>query len=295
MIMKIYHILLLLTVFLFACNSKNDRSDAYGNFEATEITVSSEANGKILEFNINEGQKIDKGFCVGVIDTIELVLKKEQLINMQKAVASKTLDLSAQIDVFLQQKKNTLINKNRLEKLFNDGAATQKQLDDVKGAIDLIDKKIKSVKVKTKSINDEIAALDKQIAQIEQAIKKCYIKNPVSGTVLTKYVNTGEIAMFGKPLYKIADLNEVKLKVYISGDQLPKIKLGQEVEVIIDKDKKSNRKLKGKVSWIASSAEFTPKTIQTKKERVNQVYAVKVIVKNDGSLKIGMPGEVSFK
>ncbi len=295
MIMKIYHILLLLTVFLFACNSKNDRSDAYGNFEATEITVSSEANGKILEFNINEGQKIDKGFCVGVIDTIDLVLKKEQLINMQKAVASKTLDLSAQIDVFLQQKKNTLINKNRLEKLFNDGAATQKQLDDVKGAIDLIDKKIKSVKVKTKSINDEIAALDKQIAQIEQAIKKCYIKNPVSGTVLTKYVNTGEIAMFGKPLYKIADLNEVKLKVYISGDQLPKIKLGQEVEVIIDKDKKSNRKLKGKVSWIASSAEFTPKTIQTKKERVNQVYAVKVIVKNDGSLKIGMPGEVSFK
>ncbi|MCD4772389.1 MAG: efflux RND transporter periplasmic adaptor subunit [Bacteroidales bacterium] len=293
--MKIYHILLLLTVFLFACNSKNDRSDAYGNFEATEITVSSEANGKILEFNINEGQKIDKGFYVGVIDTIDLVLKKEQLINMQKAVASKTLDLSAQIDVFLQQKKNTLINKNRLEKLFNDGAATQKQLDDVKGAIDLIDKKIKSVKVKTKSINDEIAALDKQIAQIEQAIKKCYIKNPVSGTVLTKYVNTGEIAMFGKPLYKIADLNEVKLKVYISGDQLPKIKLGQEVEVIIDKDKKSNRKLKGKVSWIASSAEFTPKTIQTKKERVNQVYAVKVIVKNDGSLKIGMPGEVSFK
>ncbi len=289
------YLLGLIVIALVACNSNDNRSDAYGNFEATEITVSSEANGKILEFNINEGQKINKGFYVGVIDTIDLVLKKKQLINMQKAVASKTLDLSAQIDVFLQQKKNTLINKKRLEKLFKGGAATQKQLDDINGAINLIDKKIKSVKVKTVSINDEIAALDKQIAQMEQAIEKCFIKNPVNGTVLSKYVNSGEIAMFGKPLYKIANLNEMKLKVYISGDQLPNIKLGQEVEVIIDKDKKTNYKLEGKVSWIASSAEFTPKTIQTKKERVNQVYAVKVIVKNDGLLKIGMPGEVNFK
>ncbi len=293
--MKIYYIILLLIVFLFACNGDKDRSDAYGNFEATEITISSEANGKILEFNVNEGQKINKGFYVGVIDTTDLVLKKDQLINKQKAVASKTLDISAQIDVFLQQKKNTLINKKRLEKLFNDGAATQKQLDDINGAIDLINKKIKSVKVKTKSINDEINALGKQIAQVERSIDNCYIKNSVSGTVLTKYVHAGEIAIFGKPLYKIADLREMKLKVYISGNQLLEIKLGQKVEVIIDKDKKTNYKLKGTISWIASSAEFTPKTIQTKKERVNQVYAVKVIVKNDGSLKIGMPGEVNFK
>lgn len=293
--MKIYYILLLLTVFLIACNGKNDRSDAYGNFEAIEITVSSEANGKILEFNVDEGQKINKGFYVGMIDTTNLVLNKEQLINKQKAVASKTLDISAQIDVFIQQKKNTLINKKRLEKLFKDGAATQKQLDDINGAINLIDKKIKSVKVKTKSINDEISVLDKQIAQIERSIENCHIENPISGTVLTKYVHAGEIAMFGKPLYKIADLTEMKLKVYISGDQLPEIKLGQKVEIVIDKDKKTNYKLEGKVSWISSSAEFTPKTIQTKKERVNQVYAVKVIVKNDGSLKIGMPGEVNFK
>jgi len=279
----------------FACNSNNDRSDAYGNFESTEITVSSEANGKILKFNIIEGQKIDKGCLVGVIDTVALVLKKDQLLKSQKAIASKKFDIAAQIDVLLQQKKNTFINKERLKNLFNENAATQKQLDDINGAINLINKKVKAIKVKTISINDEISILDKQIAQINQLIEKCFINNPVSGTILSKYVNAGEIAMFGKPLYKIADLRELKLKVFVSGDQLPKIKLGQKVEVIVDKDKKTNNILQGTISWISSSAEFTPKTIQTKKERVNLVYAVKILVKNDGSLKIGMPGEVNFK
>ena len=279
----------------FACNSNNNRSDAYGNFESTEITVSSEANGKILNFNIIEGQKIDKGCLVGVIDTIDLVLKKDLLLKSQKAIASKKLDIAAQIDVLLQQKKNTFINKERLKNLFNENAATQKQLDDINGAINLINKKVEAVKVKTISINDEISILDKQIAQINQSIEKCFINNPVSGTVLSKYVNAGEIAMFGKPLYKIADLRELKLKVFVSGDQLPEIKLGQKVEVLVDKDKKTNNILQGTISWISSSAEFTPKTIQTKKERVNLVYAVKILVKNNGSLKIGMPGEVNFK
>ncbi len=293
--MRTKYLLIILTVLIASCSSRIDKSDAYGNFEATAIIVSSESNGKILELNIDEGQIIKANQIVGIIDTIDLSLKKQQLADQKRAVASRLVSISSQIEVQQQQKKNLLVNRDRIKKLFEDGAATQKQMDDMNGSIDLVNKQIISINTQKQGINDEIQAIGKQIAQVEEAIKKCYIINPVNGTILTKYAEQDEVTMFGKPIYKIANLDEMKLKVYISGSQLPQIKLGQRVEVLIDKDATTHTKLNGTICWISQTAEFTPKIIQTKKERVNLVYAVKVRVKNNGTLKIGMPGEVNFK
>ena len=292
--MKSYYLYFILII-ITACSSENNKSDAYGNFEATEIIISSEATGKILLFNVEEGELLKADEIVGLIDSVKLNLQKQQLLDTQKAIASKLEMIYAQIEVQKQQKANLMIDKNRLEKLFKDGAATQQQMDKITGSLNLVEKQILSIKTQKAGILDEIQAIGKQVDQVDESIKNCYIKNPVRGTVLSKFVEQGEITVFGKPLYKIADLTELKLKVYISGAQLPNIKIGQKVEVLIDKNEKSNRKLEGEVCWISTSAEFTPKTIQTKKERVNLVYAVKVIVKNDGSLKIGMPGELMIK
>jgi HlyD family secretion protein len=181
-----------------------------------------------------------------------------------------------------------------LEKLLNDGAATQKQLDDINGALLLIDKQIESLQTQKQVIRNEAGAYDVQIEQVNEQIRKCYLRNPLAGTVLTKYAEANELVSPGKPVYKIADLTRLELKVYISGDQLTSVKLGQVVEVLVDNDKTTNRSLKGTISWISGQAEFTPKIVQTKEERVNLVYAMKVLVDNDGSLKIGMPGEVNF-
>jgi HlyD family secretion protein len=292
--MKTKYLFLIIAIIISACSNNNNKSDAYGNFEANAIMVSSEGNGKILSFKVEEGEILKAEEIVGLIDTVKLNLQKQQLLDTQKAIASKLEIISAQIKVQKQQKANLLIDKNRLEKLFNDGAATQQQMDNISGSLDLIEKQIFSIKTQKAGVFDEIQAVGKQIEQVEVSLKNCYIKNPVSGTVLSKFVEQGEITTFGKPLYKIADLTELKLKVYVSGAQLPNVKIGQKVEVLIDKNEKSNRKLKGEICWISESAEFTPKTIQTKKERVNLVYAIKVRVKNDGSLKIGMPGEINL-
>ncbi|MCD4698085.1 MAG: HlyD family efflux transporter periplasmic adaptor subunit, partial [Bacteroidales bacterium] len=175
-----------------------------------------------------------------------------------------------------------------------DGAATQKQLDDITGAIDLIDSQISSIKTQYSAVLSELEVINTQVEQVEESIRKCHIYNPVEGTVLEKYAEENEITTFGKPLYKLADTREMVLRVYVSGLQLAHLKIGQEVEVLVDDDKKTNRSMTGQISWISESAEFTPKIIQTKEERINMVYAIKVRVKNDGSLKIGMPGEVNF-
>ena len=175
-----------------------------------------------------------------------------------------------------------------------DGAATTKQMDDINANLNLLYKQILATKTQENSVKMELVIYDRQLDQIDENIRKCKIVNPITGTVLNKYAETGELTGSGKTLYNIADLSEMDLRIYISGDQIPDIHLGDTVEVLIDKDKKNNRSLEGIISWIASSAEFTPKTIQTKAERVNLVYAVKVKVRNDGSLKIGMPGEVNF-
>jgi HlyD family secretion protein len=285
----------ILAVFVISCNRNDKLSDAYGNFEAVTVSISSEVNGKILSLNVEEGQVIQQGQPIGLVDTTDLLLKKLQLQAQKKAIASKMAGVEGQIDVQQQQKTNLLVEKERLIRLIKDKAATTKQLDDVNGAIDLVDRQVSLIRTQNAGIIEEQEVIERQIAQVNESLSRCHIINPVTGTVLVKYAEAGEIAMPGKTLYKIADLTELELKVYISGDQLPKVKIGQKLDVLIDNDKKTNRKLEGTVSWISQKAEFTPKIIQTKEERVDLVYAVKVKVPNDGSLKIAMPGEINFR
>lgn len=283
-----------LLIFITSCNNGDQISDAYGNFEATEIIVSAQANGELINVNLEEGDVLKGRQIVGLIDSTDLYLRKKLLAQQIQTIKSQLVSINSEIDVQKQQLENNMISQKRIESLYSQGAATKKQLDDINGLVDVNRKMIISIKSKKQSILDQIEGVRIQIEQIEESISKCVITNPVSGTVLVKYAEKGELAAMGKPLYKVADVENIKLKVYVSGSQLPKIKLGDEVEVLYDKNKNANNKTKGKVIWISNTAEFTPKTIQTKEERVNLVYAVKVLVKNDGSIKIGMPGEMNF-
>jgi HlyD family secretion protein len=287
---------LILIVVLFAAIgcSKNERSDAYGNFEATEVTVSSEVNGRIIFFNVEEGMSLVAGDVIGLIDTTDLYLKKVHLITTRKAIKTRIASIESQIKVQEQQKENLLVDQRRINKMFKEGAATQKQVDDIEGALRVIENQIEATRIQKIGVVAEMETIDIQVKQVDEGLHKSQIRNPTDGVILAKYAEVGEISAFGKPLYKIANLTELELKVFISGDQLPYLKLGQQVEVLIDKDVNSNMELQGTVSWISQKAEFTPKTIQTKEERVNLVYAAKVKVKNDGTLKIGMPGEINF-
>ncbi len=294
MILKYNLLIMIALAVLTSCSNRDSLSDAYGNFEAVQVTVSAESAGKIHYLKLEEGSQPDSGSIVALIDTTDLFLKKLQLQAQKKAVSVKNSSVSSQIGVQQQQKANLLVEKNRITRLIAGKAATTKQLDDINGALDLVDKQIASIETQDAGIAEEMEVIDRQIAQVNESIHKCYIRNPVKGTVLSKYAEAGEIAAPGRALYKIADLSVMELKVYVSGTQLPSVKQGQEVEVLIDADKKTNRKLSGVVSWISPRAEFTPKIIQTKEERVNLVYGVKVRVPNDGSLKIAMPAEVNF-
>ena len=293
--MKLSYPLIALSALLYCCSGSNEKSDAYGNFEATEIIISAEASGRIMQFDVEEGQELKAGQQVGLIDTTDLYLKMEQLRAQKKAIATRAPGVAAQIEVQLQQKANLEVENARIDKLFSDKAATQKQMDDIKGAINLVDRQIASIKTQQPGIVEEMDVVQKQIVVTHEAINKCQVLNPSDGTVLVKYAETGELALPGKSLYKLANLSQMELRVYITGDQLPGIKIGQKVEVIIDKNRKDNQVLEGTVSWISQKAEFTPKIIQTKEERVNLVYAVKILVPNDGRIKISMPGEVNFQ
>jgi len=279
---------------LTGCSGNNHNSDAYGNFEAVEVTVSAESNGKIISLNLEEGQILPADTVIGLIDTSDLTLRKAQTIAQRDAAATRIVSIQSQINVQLQQRTNLNADKERVRKLLTDGAATTKQMDDLNANLDLLDKQISATKTQSLSVQKELIVYDRQIEQIDENISKCRIVNPISGTVLNKFVETGEITAYGKPLYNIADLSVMELRVFVSGDQLPNVRLGEQVEVLIDRDRKTNSALEGTIRWISSSAEFTPKTIQTKAERVSLVYAVKVRVMNDGTLKIGMPGEVNF-
>jgi len=292
--MKLTYPLIAISVLMFSCSGNNEKSDAYGNFEATEIIISAETSGRIVRFDLEEGQELKAGQDVGLIDTTDLYLKTEQLRAQKKAVATRAPGVAAQIQVQLQQKANLETEKARIDKMFQDKAATRKQVDDIKGALDLVDRQIASIKTQQSGIVEEMEVVQKQIAVTREALEKCKIINPINGTVLVKYAETGELALPGKSLYKLADLSNMELRVYVSGDQLPAIKIGQKVQVLLDKDLKTNQSLDGVVSWISQKAEFTPKIIQTKEERVNLVYAIKIKVPNDGRIKISMPGEVNF-
>ena len=292
--MKALIFTLLLTGLLLSCNIGNDRSDAYGNFEAVEITVAAEGNGKLVSLTIEEGQKRIHGDIAGIIDTSQLYYQKNILLAKRATTASKIGNISAQRDVYRNQLNKLNKEVKRFTQLVADKAATQKQLDDLEAEVTITKSRIKSIESQNLPIFSEIKVTDAQIAQLDDLISKNKITTPINGLVISKLIEQGEMITVGKPIYKIADMSSMLLRVYVSGEQLPHIKLGQQVEVLIDKDAESNTALSGEITWISEKAEFTPKIIQTKKDRVNLVYAVKVAVENDGVLKIGMPGEVNF-
>ncbi len=280
---------------LAACNNSENGADGYGNFESTEIIVSAEATGRLLTFEVEEGMQLPANALVGGIDSVQLNLRKAQLGANIKAVLSKKPEINPQLEVIRQQIATQQKEKQRIQQLLRANAATPKQLDDINAAIAVLEKQYAStastLHTQVSGITSETQPLQLQVQQVNEQLAQSRVINPVAGTVLTKYVEKGEVVNYGKPLYKIADLGTMYLRAYVSGAQLPRLKTGQQVTVQTDMPDGSMKNWPGTVSWIASEAEFTPKTIQTREERVQLVYAVKIRVQNDGSLKIGMPAE----
>ena len=289
---------ILAAAFLIRCSNGNEDFDATGTFESEEIIVSSEATGKLIKFDIEEGYEIKQNQIVGIVDTTQLHLKKKQLLSSITAVLSKQPDISAQLAALQQQIETAEIEKKRIENLVKLDAATTKQLDDINSQLEVLNKQYTAAKssltITKQGLQSETLPLIAQVEQIEDQIKKSYITNPIDGTVLTRYAKLDEITSNGKALYKIADLSGMTLRAYVDGDQLGQIKLGQKVKVYIDKGEGDQKEMSGEIYWVSSKAEFTPKTIQTKDERANIIYAIKVKVINDSYLKIGMYGEVKF-
>lgn len=279
---------------LLSCNSTDEKADGYGNFEATEVTVSSESNGKIIFLNMEEGQELEAQKQVGLIDTLQMHFTKQELFAAKNTITSKSASVLSQKSVLDEQLKTARLEQKRIENMFAENAATKRQVDEINGKVSVILQQIKGVGSQNAPIINDLKSIDVQIEKINDQIKKSNITNPIQGVVLNKYAEPGEVTGFGKPLYKIADVSEMTLRVFVSETQLSQIKMGQEVTVKIDAAKEM-KTYKGSISWIASQAEFTPKIIQTKEERVNLVYAVKVKVINDGGLKIGMPAEMWIK
>ncbi len=284
---------------LTACNNNKTSFDASGSFEAEETIISSEATGTIKQFEIEEGQTLQAGQFVGYIDSTQLFLKKKQLLAQVNAMLSKKPNVSAQVATLQSQLQTAQKEKDRITNLVKCDAAPQKQLDDINAQIDVIKKQIEAQKssldISTEGISKDAVSVTTQIEQLNDQLAKCKLINPTNGTVLTKYAEANEMTASGKPLYKIADLSNIILRAYITGDQLPQIKLNQKVKVLTDDGKGSYKETDGVIIWINDKAEFTPKTIQTKNERANMVYAIKVKVKNDGTYKIGMYGEIKFQ
>lgn len=285
-------------VLLQSCNQGENRYDATGNFEADEIIVSAEAAGKILELKIQEGQSLKDGERVGYIDTLQLHLRKKQLLYSIQAVLAKQPNVAVQLAALKDQIATTEREKVRFEKLLKEDAATQKQVDDLNATLTLYQRQYaalqSSLSTTTQSLRSETMPLHAQVEQLQDQIRKSVIINPINGTVLVKYAEANEVTAPGKALYKIADLSNIILRAYVSGDQLSQIKLNQKVMVFVDDADDKSKTYEGEVLWVSDKAEFTPKTIQTKDERANLVYAIKVKVKNDGFLKIGMYGEIKF-
>lgn len=299
-------------ILIISCNKSENEFDASGTFEADETIVSSEMPGKILLFNVEEGMQIPKDSIVGSVDATNIGLQQQQVEASIKALNEKTANVNPQVELLqnqlaVQQSQldELLHERTRIENLLKSDAATPKQLDDINSQIDVVKKsmavtqqqinvKKNDIATQNRSILSEAEPLRKRVAQLEDQQQRANIVNPVSGTVITKYAEAGEITSSGKALYKIADLSELNLRAYVTGVQLPTIKLGQQVKVMIDQGAKKYKEYSGTIIWISDKAEFTPKTIQTKEERANLVYAIKVKVKNDGYLKIGMYGEVKF-
>jgi HlyD family secretion protein len=285
-----------LFIIMTACSGNKNDYDATGTFEATEITVSAEQNGRLLSFNITEGMKLEALQQVGLIDTVQLALQARALGATKESIANQRPDLTKQIAATRQQLEKAEMEQRRFEALFNDKAATQKQVDDALSAVNVLRKQleaqISALNNTTQSLNSQMSATDIQRLQVLDQLQKCYIITPISGTVLNKYMEAGEFATIGKPLFKIADIENMYLRAYVTSAQLSNVKIGQGVKVFADFGGGDRKEYQGTVTWISERSEFTPKTILTKDERADLVYAVKIAVKNDGFIKIGMYGEV---
>lgn len=297
--MKSYLTLSAIATVLAACSSSSSEFDATGNFEADEVIISSETPGRIVKLNVKEGTEVKQGEVVGLIDTTQLFLRKKQLQYSIAAVTARLPDANVQLAAIREQMQTAEKEKKRVENLLKSDAATQKQLDDLNAQLQLLQKQYDATQsgltVTTRSLQSETMPLRAQLEQVEDQLKKSKIINPVEGTVLTEYAVENEMATMGKALYKVANLSTLTLRAYLSGNQLSSVKLGQQVDVLIDAADGGYKTYPGTISWVSDKAEFTPKTIQTKEERANLVYAMKVAVKNDGYLKLGMYGEVKFK
>jgi HlyD family secretion protein len=287
-----------LSLILTSCGKSNEGEDASGTFEATEVIVSSEASGKILSFDIEEGQELTANQLLGAIDSTQLFLRKQQILSSKKSIQSRRPDVKKQIAVLEQQISTARTERKRVENLLKANASTQKQLDDINAQIFVLEKQLDAQKTTLETANEGITedteGINIQVQQVSDQLKKCKITSPIAGTVLIKYAEMGEVAAPGKALFKIANTNNMILRAYITADQLTKIKVGQKVKIKTDFGKDESKEYSGTLGWISNKAEFTPKTIQTRDERANLVYAVKINVINDGFLKIGMYGTVQF-
>lgn len=288
----------LLVLLAASCVEGNKAYDASGVFESTEVTVSAEGNGKILSLDIQEGDRLEAGQIVGCIDTVQLHLSEVQLEASRRAVGSGWLDISRQIAALESQIGKQRQELDRFTKLEKDGASNRKQVEDIQAQIETLERQLaaqeESLNSSNRNVSGQADALEAQIEQIRDRIRKCVITSPVAGTVLAKYSEAGEFAALGRALFKVADIDNIRLRAYITADQLTTLKLGQQVRVFADQGSSGRKEYAGTLIWISDKAEFTPKTIQTRDERANLVYAVKIAVENDGLIKLGMYGDIKF-
>lgn len=284
-----------LSMVLGSCGNNEDEADAYGNFEAVETIVSSKSTGEILNLYHMEGQHVKASDLLLICDTADLVLQRQQLVAQKQSVLANRSQIKANMAVLEENISGVQTEMKRIDNLYSDGAATQKQKDDVENRMGVLKKQRGVYQANLMSVNEQASVFDAQIEVLNKKIKDCNVRAPISGTILERYVEKGELATTGKPLFKLADISNINLRVYVSGQQLEKVKIGSRATVKIDAANGGMKSYEGKIIWVSSEAEFTPKVVQTKKERVKQVYATKLRVKNDGSIKIGMPGEMYFQ
>lgn len=287
-----------LAMVLASCGDKEQKNDATGVFEATETTIAAEQSGTLMAFGVCEGDEIAAGNEVGLIDTTQIWLKIKQMGATKQVYQSQKPDMEVQIAVTRQQLDKAKQEQQRYKELVSDGAAPSKMLDDATSQVDLLEKQLKAqvstLNTQLSTLNSQLSTTDVQVSQLKDQLRKCHVIAPVKGTVLEKYVEKGEFVAIGKPLFKMADTKSMYIRAYVTSAQLKNIRVGQKAKVFADYGNGQKKEYEGVVSWISSRSEFTPKTILTDDERADQVYALKVAVKNDGYIKIGMYGEVQF-
>lgn len=293
-----YNSLICLSFLVASCGSSEKEYDATGVFEATEVTVSAEQSGQLMRFEVNEGDAVDEGQELGLVDTTQIALKIQQAGAAKAVYRSQKPDMETQVAATRQQLAKARQEQQRYEELVGDGAAPRKMLDDATSQVKVLEKQlaaqVSSLNTQLSTLNSQLSTVDVELSQLKDLMRKCHVVAPVKGSVLEKYVERGEFVTPGKPLLKMADTNRMFLRAYITSQQLQNVKVGQQVKVFADYGGGEKKAYDGTVSWISSRSEFTPKTILTDDERADLVYAVKIALKNDGDVKIGMYGEVKF-